>query len=205
MRRTPSIVLLEVERKFASLKCYPLRVDSGFPPFSSLTDLGHRHFHDTYYDYNGQLWKKGTWLRRRDGEWQMKIRGGGDYINSRSEEVSDLATISTHIKSLTGLDYDAKRLFGLSHFASFSTRRRAWIADSEFKIVLDRTDFGHTVGEVELETSVNARDGGAAQSVMRSMDERIVAFVRHYAWAFSSETPVGKLSAYFAWQSSEKT
>ncbi|OQV08696.1 CYTH domain-containing protein [Cladophialophora immunda] len=204
MGRTLSNVWLEVERKFAALKCCPLRFDSGNPPFLSLTDLGCWKFHDTYYDLNDQLWMKGTWLRQRDGKWQMKIRRGGTYINSQSEEVSDLDTISAHIKSLTGRDYGSSQLFGLSHFASFSTFRRVWIADSDFKIVLDQTDFGHTVGEVELEAQVDVQDGDEVQMVTSAMDKRIAAFLQHYVWAFSSETPVGKLSAYFAHRSLER-
>jgi len=35
--------------------------------------------------------------------------------------------------------------------ASLSSVRQAWCADSEFKITLDTMDFGHTVGEVELQ------------------------------------------------------
>ncbi|KIW18412.1 hypothetical protein PV08_02700 [Exophiala spinifera] len=204
MGRALSNVWLEVERKFAALKCYPLRVDSGNPPFLSLTDLGSRTFHDTYFDLNDQLWMKGTWLRQRDGKWQMKIRRGGTYLNSQSEEVSDLDIISAHIKSLTGREYGPSQLFGLSHLASFSTFRRAWIADSAFKIVLDQTDFGHTVGEVELEAQMDVQGADEIQMATKAMDKRIAAFLQHYVWAFSSEAPVGKLSAYFAHQSLQR-
>ena len=119
MGRFASTVWLEVERKFAALKSHPLRVDSGNPPFLNLTDLGYRRFYDAYYDLNGQLWKGGTWLSQRDGKWQMKIRRGGTYVNSQSEEVSDLDIISAQIKSLTGCGYGPSQLFGLSHFAGF--------------------------------------------------------------------------------------
>ena len=128
----------------------------------------------------------------------MKIRRGGTYENTRSEEVSDWDIISAHIKSLTGRNCGPSKLFGLGHFADFSTLRHAWIANTEFNIVLDRTDFGHTVGEVELVAQVPAQDGNEAQMALKTMDYRLVEFLQLYAWAFTTGKPVGKLSAYFA-------
>ena len=143
-------IRLEIERKFTALKCYPPRVDSGKPPFKSLRTLGRQDFHDVYYDYEDRLSRAGTWLRQRNGKWQSKVRRGGTYTNSQFEELSDLDTISTHIKTLTGLDTAASQSFGLNRIASLTTFRYSWIADGEFKIVFDCTDFGHQVGEVKL-------------------------------------------------------
>ncbi|OAP62771.1 hypothetical protein AYL99_01998 [Fonsecaea erecta] len=204
MVRNPSTILLEVERKFAALKCYPLRIDSGKPPFLSLSDLGCRRFRDIYYDSHGRLWKAGTWVRQRDAKWQMKIRRGGTYINSQFEEIEDPDVISAQVKSLTGLDWGMSKTFGLSYFASFTTCRQTWIADKEYNIVLDRTDFGHTVGEVELETETTVQDEDEARKLMLEMDNKLVEFLRHYHWAFSSDTPTGKLSAYFEHKALQK-
>lgn len=200
-----SAVRLEVERKFTALTFYPLRADSGKPPFLSLSDLGRQRFQDVYYDSEARLSKAGVWLRQRDGKWEMKIRRGGTYTNSRFEELSDPDIIYAHVKSLTGLDGGASKTFGLSHLASLTTFRHGWIADEEYKIVLDQTDFGHVVGEVELEADAHVQDEDEAQKVMQEMDNKIAKFLRHYAWAFSDGKPIGKLSAYFAHQAQERS
>ncbi len=205
MVRVPSTILLEVERKFAGFKCYPLRRDAGTPPFGSLSDLGRTKFHDIYYDSEARLSKAGTWLRQRDGKWQMKVKRGGTYANSQFQEISDPDAISAHVKSLTGLGGSVSKLFGLSHFASLTTFRQSWLADKEFKIVLDDTNFGHTVGEVELETKVKVQNEDEAQKLMQEMDKKIVDFLQRYEWAFSDDEPVGKLSAYFARLAQEKS
>jgi thiamine-triphosphatase len=205
MIRFPSTIRLEVERKFAGLKCYPLRFDSGHPPFLSLTDIGRERFHDVYYDSEARLSKAGTWLRQRDGKWQMKIRKGGTYTNSQFEELSDPGTISAHVKTLTGLDSGLSKTFGLSRLAALTTFRQSWIADNEFKIVLDQTDFGHMVGEVELESETNVKNEDEARKVMLIMDNKIAQFLQRYHWAFSNDEAVGKLSAYFDHKAREGT
>ena len=196
--RYPTTIRLEVERKFAALKHYPLRVDCGRPSFLSLQPLGRHDFQDVYYDYEGRLSRAGTWIRQRNGKWQSKIARGGNYINSRFEESSDLDTISAHIHALTGLDKGVSQSFGLSCIASLTTFRESWRADDDFKIVFDRTDFGHAVGEVELETEVTVQNEQQVAEVMERMDNRVANFLRHYNWAFAQGKPVGKLSAYFA-------
>jgi thiamine-triphosphatase len=200
-----STIRLEVVRKFAALEVYPLRTNSGKPPFLSLSDLGRLRFQDVYYDSEGRLSQAGVWLRQRDGKWEMKLRRGGTYANSRFEESSDLDIICAHVKSLTGLEGGASKSFGLNHLATLSTLRHSWIADNEYKVVLDQTDFGHVVGEVELEADVRVPDEAEAQTVMQEMDDKIAEFLRHYTWAFSNDKPVGKLSAYFAHQAQQRS
>lgn len=54
-------------------------------------------------------------------------------------------------------------------------------------MVLDTTDFGHRVGEVEM----MAEDADNAHA-------NIDAFLKEYAWFFDTTTqPKGKLTAYF--------
>ena len=76
--------------------------------------------------------------------------------------------------------------FGLDAMAEFETRRLTFLADHKFTIVLDFTNFGHEVGEVEL----MAEDAGKAHA-------DIDGFVREYAWFFDMTNPKGKLRAYF--------
>lgn len=65
--------------------------------------------------------------------------------------------------------------------------------------MLDTTDFGHSVGEVELQRIIGAQDS-KDQNVASVMDAQIVAFMQYYAWAFPKGDAVGKLSAYFTWK-----
>jgi thiamine-triphosphatase len=92
--------------------------------------------------------------------------------------------------------------FGLETLAEFVTTREAWVVDGEFKVVRDRMDFGHEVGEVELQVEVGGREGevmGEVEkgAVMEEMDQRIERFMQRYAWAWERGDAVGKLTAYF--------
>lgn len=196
--RFPATLRLEVERKFAALTQYPLRIDGGKPPFLNLEHLGRSKFQDIYYDHDERLSRAGTWVRQRDGRWQIKIARGGNYTDSKFEESTNVDTISAHVRTLTGLDGAATRAFGLSRIATLTTFRESWKADDDFKIVFDSTDFGHEVGEVELETDVTVQNEHEVTEAMEQMDNRVAHFLQHYAWAFSKDKPVGKLTAYFA-------
>lgn len=191
---------LEVERKFSRLRVDRLTIDGGQPPFSSLHYLGHRTFHDVYYDQHGKLAAAGTWLRQRDGRWQSKIRQAGDYINSQFREIEDIEDIRRHVHSITHISAPPEHTFGLSPMAQLTTHRSTWQADGRFKIVLDRTDFGHVVGEVELEAQVLVHRAEDARHQCRVMDGELQRFMQRYSWAFDSSPAVGKLTAYFAQQ-----
>lgn len=142
-------------------------------------------------------------MRQRNGQWEAKVRKGGTFNDSKFEELFDPHEISQYVKNLTGIGKTEEDHFGLERIAMLSTLRKAWMADHEFKIVSDTTDFGHTVGEVELQKKVDfigAEDVSIEQQkqrVMQEMDERIVKFMSRYAWAFRPGIPTGKLSAYF--------
>jgi thiamine-triphosphatase len=196
--RGVNILKLEVERKFSSLAVYPLTKNGGHPPFHTLKPLGDRTFHDIYYDSSHLLSSSGIWVRQRDGDWQAKIKNGGNYNNSRFEETSNINDIAKHVRDLTGFSQPVSAFFGLSPIAAITTHRESWKADEKFKIVLDRTDFGHVVGEVELEEEVDVEDRCHMNKIMTMMDHDIAQFMLRYAWAFTSGTPTGKLSAYFA-------
>ncbi|KAG2417466.1 hypothetical protein HFD88_008685 [Aspergillus terreus] len=196
------MLVLEVERKFSYLGVKSLLRDGGNPPFQSLTYRGKKTFHDIYYDKSDLLSSNGIWVRQRDGRWQAKIRRGGDRTNSKFEELSTPEEISKYLKGL-GVRSNEGSNFGLEQMASFLTTRESWIADRDFTIVQDVTDFGHTVGEVELEACLD-RSAGSSREMeqyrnrkMAEMDARIAAFMRQYSWAFGVGIPKGKLTAYF--------
>ena len=61
------------------------------------------------------------------------------------------------------------------------------------------------VGEVELTRELNGAGGqaledGEKERMSKKLDSEIEEFMRYHAWAFPTEEPVGKLSAYFAWK-----
>jgi thiamine-triphosphatase len=71
-------------------------------------------------------------------------------------------------------------------------------------------DFGHEVGEVELQVEVGGGGGGEMDgdgkmhvgeeekvALMDEMDRRIEAFMKRYSWAWEEGEAVGKLTAYF--------
>lgn len=197
---TPTIrqTVLEVERKFSHLRIYPFKADGGSPPFHTLAYHGTETFCDKYFDHHNRLSAAGTWVRRRNGHWESKIRQAGDYTNSQFQEIQDLAEISRHVYSITKISGQSCNDFGLSKMAEFVTYREKWIADERFEVVLDNTDFGHTVGEIELKELKNVRPGIEAQACCKLLDQEIEAFMRRYSWAFSSAPPIGKLTAYFS-------
>ena len=83
--------------------------------------------------------------------------------------------------------------FGLNPIAAFETKRVTLVAkekkdEREFSVVLDVTDFGHEVGEVE----VMAEEAGAEKA-----HGEIERFLKRYPWFFDTRSPKGKLTAYF--------
>lgn len=203
---------IEVERKFRyeSVFVNRFKANSGSPAFASLEYLGQSTFTDTYFDDPvSTLTRQGVYVRQRGTNWQAKIRQGGDYTNSQFRELSCPDHIGRMIRSYN-IEYSplgTDKSFGLKSMARFTTIREAWKADKKFKIVLDRTDFGHAVGEVELEVEMETNNdvnealwAAKRQGVTTQMDRQIETFMQDYSWAFPAGKPVGKLSAYFAFR-----
>jgi thiamine-triphosphatase len=196
--------LLEVERKFCSLAVKDLVSDVGQPPFKSIRALAQEKIHDVYYDTSSKsLINSGRYVRTRNGLWEAKLKRCGDFTNSMFEELTGSELVRQWVWNVTGKEASEKECFGLEAIASFSTTRQSWSADSDFKIVFDSMDFGHTVGEVELQedfhssASTNASKELQMRQKMTQMDERIGAFMSKYRWAFHLGIPKGKLMAYF--------
>lgn len=72
------------------------------------------------------------------------------------------------------------------------------MVDDDFDVMLDRTCFGHAVGEVEL---IAGRAGTGADYDVGDGHQRIDDFMRKYAWFFGGgeggKKVEGKFSAYF--------
>lgn len=183
-------------------------MNRGEPAFRTLDYLGQRIFEDIYYDCNETLSSYGVWVRQRSGRWQAKVRQGGDYANSQFLELSEPQDIIQMIRKFNLDAESSSKDFGLLKSAQYTTTRDTWKGDNMFEIVVDTTDFGHSVGEVELQ-EVTESDGdqelpvAVRQAMAKDMDCQIEAFMRQYSWAFPPGKPVGKLSAYFAWKREE--
>lgn len=195
--------ILEVERKFSNIAVKDLTSHAGNPPFRTLQHLRPRKFTDVYYDKSNILSTNGIWIRRRDGLWQAKVRQGGDFSNSKFEEITDPLEIARYVRALAGGEGNQVDCFGLKELATLTTFRQSWLADDEFRIVLDQTDFGHTVGEVELQRSIQFEPCAHStitqlkEAEMKEMDNKIIQFMDRYSWAFCNEIPKGKLTAFF--------
>ena len=199
--------LAEVERKFCGLAVPHLTANAGVPAFWSLRFLGEKSFRDTYYDSQNKLSNSGLWVRRRhvtgsSPGWEAKCRIGGNYNNSMFEELTDLSSIANRVASITGRHEPATHDFGLNVLAHLATRRKSWLANERFKIVVDTMDFGHEVGEVELERHITPPDRehdveSWKQHVVQDMDRQVQDFMSEYHWAFKAGQPKGKLTAFF--------
>lgn len=196
--------VIEVERKFCSTGPATF-LTGGHPPFQSLTYHGSRTFADKYFDHGHLLRSAGIYIRRRDDCWEAKVKQGGDYVNSQFEETTCLSKIAAYARKIAGVEgrVNSEKNFLLDKVADFKTRRHSWTANGKFKIVVDTTDFGHTVGEVELERELNTKAESKNDLVcLVEMDQEIVDFMKMYPWAFPAAEPKGKLTAYFERQRS---
>ncbi|KAI1950802.1 hypothetical protein LOZ53_000868 [Ophidiomyces ophidiicola] len=204
--------VIEVERKFLCNEQHlrQFRANQGTPAFSPLESLGKQCFEDTYFDRDNILSANGIWVRRRDGRWQAKVRPDpkhSSFTNSQFEELTKPSEIAQMLRTRLNIDAvpSMEQDFGLVQMARFTTYREMWKANKKFGIVVDQTDFGHVVGEVELEQEIQVDDNDETslarrQSAIVQMDEEIRIFMERYQWAFPLGKPVGKLSAYFARQ-----
>lgn len=183
------MVIQEIEQKFGI--CTQLlprfRSNHGSPPFRQLQFLRTEHFEDAYYDSCNKLSNNGLWVRRRGAVWEAKQCKSGDFTRTTFHETNDVAQIRSLIAKYSNVDVGPDGNFGLSLISQFRTTRELYRADEKFSVMLDATDFGHWVGEVEL----------LAHDEQRAHLD-IDAFIRRYSWFFAQEKkPEGKLTAYF--------
>ncbi|OAF56022.1 hypothetical protein VC83_07993 [Pseudogymnoascus destructans] len=193
---------LEVERKFIvtpAANSY-LRSNGGGSGFNKYESLRRQTTNDIYYDRDGLLFSKGVYVRRRNGHWEAKIRTGGDFINSAFAEIDGNNAVREIIdqnlsNSADGADIEEI----LKPCAEFATDRESWMIDGKFKVDVDKTDFGHIVGEVELTRTLEYanEEEEKLRELKEKMDQEIKVFMQSYPQAFPVGRPVGKLSAYF--------
>lgn len=183
--------LYEIERKFAFNPALlaRFRMNQGQPPFRHLTYQRNECFEDEYFDSANLLSKSGVWIRKRDQIWEAKRRQDGDFLRSSFYETDKVDEIKRLVRTYAHIGYDVgpDTNFGLTRICRYRTKRETYLADNQFSIMLDSTDFGHWVGEVELQTHQTA-------SALSDID----TFMQKYSWFFTNDrTPKGKMTAYF--------
>ena len=195
------MVLFEVEQKFnftlRSLHWFLQAINHprNYRPRLKLEYCGQSVFCDTYFDTHQRLSKQGLWVRKRcisskSDRWEAKQRSDtsdSNFAQTTFEETEDVDRIQKMVQIHTHAALDSTSNFGLEPFAEFTTERSTFkAAKGKFTIVLDKTDFGHRVGEVEM----MAEDAEQAHA-------EIDTFMKKHAWFFDrSEKPIGKLTAY---------
>jgi len=160
---------VEVEEKFAvslDRDAFSARVASlGGAVTSSVS------FRDEYFDTADlALTTRDTWLRRRDGAWELKIPHGERRASGGEttvfKEVEEESAIVAELAAL-GVTGDAPLPFAsLAVFADFTTRRDKYALDG-VKIDVDDANYGidgasHKV--LELEVMTNGDDDDVARA-----------------------------------------
>ncbi|KAL8764672.1 MAG: hypothetical protein Q9203_006956 [Teloschistes exilis] len=168
--------LLEIERKFHFDRNRILSGPHHYAQvFKSIKHLKLQRFTDTYFDDREVLSSNGIWVRRRQdcsgtGVMEAKLRIKGDHTRSTFDEITDGESICNlirrHFPNFPHLKRGANDV-GLDSLAHFTTTRRSFLAANKFTVVLDETDFGHSVGEVELMAEDEAEAHGQIDGFMQ--------------------------------------
>ena len=192
------MILLEVEQKFNwKMETLNKLLNASFRPIQPLPfkvdRLYSRAFRDTYYDSHDKLSSNGFWVRKRLSlpggcKWEAKqSQGVNTFVRTTFKETEDLKEIQKIVQEHVPSAPDPSHNFGLNELCQFTTWRIPFVVEGKFDIVLDETDFGHRIGEIEL----RAEDPEKAHAA-------IDAFLEKHAELFDTKsTPKGKLTAYF--------
>ena len=178
--------------------CMRIEVEKKFEPPSDLAALGHRiaelggtmvgekAFTDTYYDTaTCTLTRRDTWLRSRDGAWELKVpidtdtgRSGGERTVFREVEGTAEVNAALHKHLVTELDgiqphaiEETLNVAGVVPFAEFTTTRTKWSLDGA-SLDSDVASFGHAVMEIEVMVSEET-EVAKAEALIANVAERI--------------------------------
>ncbi len=150
-----------------------------------------RKINDVYYDNNTHdLMRKDTWLRDRDGRFELKVplnangrsRNELDLYEEFDSEDEIVAILKlSEVESLR----TALQVAGYDAVVPFVTKRKTYAID-DFTIVVDEADFGYRLAEVEM--MVEKRDD------VDSASAKIMDFVT--SRGISIDMVPGKLPMY---------
>ena len=162
---------LEVERKFIVPSDYKDRLlKNGFDPVDQFRET----LNDDYFDFvvgDFPLLTNDHWLRKRNGDWELKYPVGSTMSTSMSENDENVPTTTLYhetsnhddILSKIGVivpEITSNQDVGLNHlvdnatlkpFAQLETKRKCYKRSSDnVNIVVDVTDWGYMIGEIEV-------------------------------------------------------
>jgi len=162
---------IEVEKKFI------LTAESEQRLLADATFLAEKRISDAYYDTKDfRLSTSDRWLRKRDGQWELKLpirtgsqdQYGVDQYHELTDEADIRKALNVPAKETLADDLAAH---GYTPFARYVTVRRKY-RKGPFTIDVDETDFGFR--EVEVEVMVESE-----QEVPEATG-RIVTFAREH-------------------------
>ena len=204
MSSTPSAPLIEVEKKFVAPSDHAVMAAS--VEAQGGKELGTKRFTDVYYDTaDCSLTRRDTWLRERDGAWELKLPVYEDARRSGGErtvftEVEGEAAVAAALRDLLpGIDekMSAQPLSEMLNaaqvlpFAEFSTTRSKWKLGNA-NIDADVASFGHAVMEIEVlcksESDVDEAEAEVArvadilgaQPLSGSMGGKLETYIRRH-------------------------
>ena len=163
---------IEVERKFQ----VPEDFDSALPArgYELLKGFAVEAIVDEYFDTRRMdLIRADHWLRRRNGDWEMKYPVGAVAEGSGVtlyHETSNAEDILARLRNLTKDEPDKSNLKELasrgvlSPFARMETTRHSY-RKGEVNIVVDATDWGYRVGEIEIMVGSKEEAKAAAKKI----------------------------------------
>lgn len=166
---TPTI---EVERKFMVPDNYKeILLKNGFELRQEFDEV----LVDTYFDsHEHHLIKVDHWLRKRNGDWELKYPVGTTEHRGNTSiyhETTDLEDVLQLLKPILNSEDESlsemvnKKL--LEPFAHLETKRKNYHKE-DINIVIDATDWGHIVGEIEV--MVCADKGKISEATKRIED-----------------------------------
>jgi adenylate cyclase class IV len=163
--KTPTI---EVERKFIVPTNYHERlIANGFKLQMEFDEI----LVDKYYDTpEHALLNDDHWLRQRNGDWELKYpvgsgHSGGTTLYHETTCHEDILSKLTPILALE--DFSLQQVLDsgkLDTFAHLETKRKCYSKD-DVNIVIDATDWGHSIGEIEVMVTDHSQVGEASKRI----------------------------------------
>ena len=193
---------IEVERKFEPPTDLEALNDAVLK--AGGTQLGSKSFTDIYYDTlpGCSLTRRDTWLRCRDGAWELKLpveedakRSGGE--RTVFKEVEGAEPVNAALRELLPADAIASSLeetlkaAKLIPFAEFTTTRTKWKLGG-CGLDADVASFGHAVMEIEVlvkeksevaeaEAEINRVADLVGATPLKSMGGKLETFIRRHS------------------------
>ncbi len=177
--------MIEVEKKFQITEEQKRRLLEG------AEFVYKKEIHDTYFDRGVELCTQDLWLRERDGRFELKYplhtKGHGTRKADQYREYeTDAEVVAALHLNEEALSVEGLAVQGYKPIVSYVTTRASYKKDG-FTIVIDETDFGYTVCEIERMAEEGAN--------INALSDEIVDFAQ--VQGLSTNPVLGKALIYF--------